>query len=60
MHFYPKIYMQTFYIKNDIGGHNASVNIVCVCVCVCVCVYIYIYIRGLLEKYLTVFFYAHT
>jgi len=26
--------MQTFYIKNDIGEHYASVNIMYVCVCV--------------------------
>ena len=40
----------------------------CVCMYVCMCiyiymyvrVYIYIYIRGLLEKYPTVFFYANT
>lgn len=25
--------MQTFYIKNDFGGHFASVNIMCMCVC---------------------------
>jgi hypothetical protein len=31
--------MQTFHIKNDIGGHYASVNIMCVC--------IYIYITDL-------------